>query len=295
MSPDIVRAGIAERWHRLGVETIDLLQLHWWTFEHPGYIDAMRELVALRQEGRIRHIGVTNFDTDHLRLLVRHGFPVVSNQVSFSLLDRRAAERMSAFCLASGVRLLAYGTLGGGFLTDRWVGAPEPDSIADWSKIEVQALHRRDRRLVRAPDRPRGPAGNRRPARRIGGECRDALGARTARGRGGDRRRATRRARAPGRQRRPVLLRARCRRPGADRRGAGRHPPDPGRLRRRVPPPALPHGVRRPQPSPGELSTGLHGGAGRSPPGPHRASIPAACGNRSAATAARCGSATASW
>ncbi|MDQ4136949.1 MAG: Rid family hydrolase, partial [Pseudomonadota bacterium] len=48
------------------------------------------------------------------------------------------AEEMSAFCLESGVRLLAYGTLGGGFLTDRWVGQPEPASIADWSKSKYK-------------------------------------------------------------------------------------------------------------------------------------------------------------
>ena len=138
MTPEVVRAGIAERLDRLGVETIDLLQLHWWMFEHPGYIDAMKELAVLRREGRIRHLGVTNFDTDHLRVLVKHGLPVVSNQVSFSLLDRRAAEDMSAFCLENGVRLLAYGTLGGGFLTDRWVGAPEPASVEDWSKSKYK-------------------------------------------------------------------------------------------------------------------------------------------------------------
>lgn len=138
MSPDVVRAGIAERLDRLGVEAIDLLQLHWWKFEHPGYLDVMRELAALRNEGRIRHLGVTNFDTDHLRLLVKHGFPIVSNQVSFSLLDRRAGGNMSAFCSEHGVRLLAYGTLGGGFLTDRWVGAPEPSTVADWSKSKYK-------------------------------------------------------------------------------------------------------------------------------------------------------------
>src|SRR3954453_14759802 len=103
MSPDIVRAGIAERLDRLGVESIDLLQLHWWVFEHPGYFDAVRELAALQTEGRIRHLGLTNFNTDHVRLLVKHGFPVASNQVSFSLLDRRAGGEMSAFCLEHGV------------------------------------------------------------------------------------------------------------------------------------------------------------------------------------------------
>ncbi len=134
MTPEVVRAGIERSRTRLGVATIDLLQLHWWRFEHPGYLDAMRALEALRAEGLIRHLGVTNVDTDHLRVLVRQGVPVVSNQVSFSLLDRRAAGRMSAFCLEHGIGLLAYGTLGGGFLADRWVGAAEPQAIDDWSK-----------------------------------------------------------------------------------------------------------------------------------------------------------------
>jgi aryl-alcohol dehydrogenase-like predicted oxidoreductase len=116
----------------------DLMQFHWWRYSHPGYIDALSEMARMRAEGRIGHLGVTNFDTDHLRLLVRHGIPIVSNQVSFSLLDRRAAGRMSDFCRASGVKLLAYGTLAGGFLTDHWVGRTEPQQIPDWSKSKYK-------------------------------------------------------------------------------------------------------------------------------------------------------------
>jgi diketogulonate reductase-like aldo/keto reductase/enamine deaminase RidA (YjgF/YER057c/UK114 family) len=119
---------------------IDLMQFHWWMFEHPAYIDALAAMARMREEGSLLHLGLTNFDTDHLRLLVRHGVPIATNQVSFSLLDRRAAGDMSAFCAASGVRLLAYGTLGGGFLTDRWVGRPEPTAadIPDWSKSKYR-------------------------------------------------------------------------------------------------------------------------------------------------------------
>ena len=134
MTPDVVRAAIKRSSERLGVATIDLLQLHWWQFAHPGYLDAMRELDRLREEGLIAHLGVTNVDTDHLRVLVNEGFLLASNQVSFSLLDRRATGSMTAFCQTHGIGLLAYGTLGGGFLSDRWVGATEPDAIADWSK-----------------------------------------------------------------------------------------------------------------------------------------------------------------
>ena len=138
MTPEIVREGVGRSFGRLALERIDLMQFHWWRYSHPGYIDAMSEMARLRAEGRIGHLGVTNFDTDHLRLLVRHGIPIVSNQVSFSLLDRRAAGRMTDFCRASGVKLLAYGTLAGGFLTDYWVGRTEPQQIPDWSKSKYK-------------------------------------------------------------------------------------------------------------------------------------------------------------
>ncbi len=134
MTSDVVRAGIGERLQRLGVECIDLMQFHWWDYRHPAYLDAFEHLQTLQREGRIAHLGVTNFDTDHLRLLRLEGVPVATNQVSFSLLDRRAAGRMSELCLQQDVRLLAYGTLAGGFLSDRWVGQPEPSEIVDWSK-----------------------------------------------------------------------------------------------------------------------------------------------------------------
>jgi aryl-alcohol dehydrogenase-like predicted oxidoreductase/enamine deaminase RidA (YjgF/YER057c/UK114 family) len=140
MTPEVVRAGIQRSLDRLKADRIDLLQLHWWVFEHPAYLDAMRELQVLQREGRIGHLGLTNFDTDHLHLLVKQGYRIATNQVCFSLLDRRAGEEMSTFCLANGVKLLAYGTLAGGLLSDRWLGKPEPQGhdIADWSKMKYQ-------------------------------------------------------------------------------------------------------------------------------------------------------------
>jgi aryl-alcohol dehydrogenase-like predicted oxidoreductase/enamine deaminase RidA (YjgF/YER057c/UK114 family) len=139
MSRDVVRAGVGRSLERLG-GIPDLMQFHWWTFRHPAWLDALREMAAMRTEGALKHIGVTNFDTDHLRVAVKAGVPVATNQLSFSLLDRRAAGDMSAFCLANGVRLLAYGTLGGGFLSERWVGRDEPPEtdIADWSKMKYR-------------------------------------------------------------------------------------------------------------------------------------------------------------
>jgi aryl-alcohol dehydrogenase-like predicted oxidoreductase/enamine deaminase RidA (YjgF/YER057c/UK114 family) len=138
MTASVVRAGVQRSLDRLQTGCIDLLQFHWWTFDHPGYIDAVRELAKLREKGLIRAIGLCNFDTAHMRLLLNEGLPIASNQVCMSLLDRRGTEAMSALCLKHNVRLLTYGVLGGGFLSERWVGAQEPAQVLDWSKMKYQ-------------------------------------------------------------------------------------------------------------------------------------------------------------
>jgi len=138
MTPQMVRAGVTERLRRLGTTRVDLLQFHWWSFGHPGWLDALHEMANLRDEGLIGEIGVTNFDAAHLHLALADDIPLVSNQVSFSLLDRRAAGPLAAVCALTGVRLMAYGTLAGGFLSERWLGQPEPTVIADWSKMKYR-------------------------------------------------------------------------------------------------------------------------------------------------------------
>ncbi len=138
MTPDIVRAGVQERLDRLGVARVDLLQFHWWSFEHPAWLDALHEMARLREEGLIAEIGLTNFDAAHLHLALADGVPIVSNQVPFSLLDRRAAGPLSEVCAQWGVKLLCYGTLQGGFLSEKWLGAPEPTDLSDWSKMKYK-------------------------------------------------------------------------------------------------------------------------------------------------------------
>ncbi|MGI9486950.1 MAG: aldo/keto reductase [Geminicoccaceae bacterium] len=137
MTADAVRDGVRKRLERLGVERLDLMQFHWWDYRHPGYLDAMTELMRLREEGLIAHLGVTNFDTAHLRVLVKNGIEIATNQICFSLLDRRAADGMTDFCLEHGVRLLAFGTLGGGFLSERWQ-VNDPPVADDWSKMKYR-------------------------------------------------------------------------------------------------------------------------------------------------------------
>ena len=138
MTKEIVRAGVVERLQRLGVDKVDLLQFHWWTFEHPAWLDALHECKVLRDEGLIGEIGVTNFDAAHLHLALADGIPLRTNQVSFSLIDRRACKDLAEVCRQHDVHLLAYGTLCGGFLSEKWLRQAEPKELQDWSSMKYK-------------------------------------------------------------------------------------------------------------------------------------------------------------
>jgi len=123
---------------RLGVEKLDLVQFHWWDFEIPGWVETARHLGALEA---VDLLGVTNFDVEHLRPIVESGVEMVSNQVQYSLLDRRPAREMAEFCGRNGIVLLAYGALAGGFLTDRWLGKSDPGlEVANRSLVKYRLI-----------------------------------------------------------------------------------------------------------------------------------------------------------
>jgi aryl-alcohol dehydrogenase-like predicted oxidoreductase len=111
---------------RLGIERLDLVQFHWWDYGVPRYLDVLGELTRMRERGKVRLIGLTNFDTVRLSEIVDSGIPVASHQVQYSLLDRRPAASMADVCRTRGVALLCYGSLAGGFLGERWLGVDEP-------------------------------------------------------------------------------------------------------------------------------------------------------------------------
>lgn len=116
---------------RLGLETLDLVQFHWWDTGVPGYIEAALALKHLQAEGKIRHIGLTNFNTACVREIVEAGVPVISTQVQYSLLDNRPEKTLLEYCRSEGIALLCYGSLAGGFLSDAWLGKPEPTGPFD--------------------------------------------------------------------------------------------------------------------------------------------------------------------
>lgn len=121
-----VRTIVERSLQRLRCERLDLVQFHWWDYSVPGVLDAASWLDELRREGKIELLGGTNFDTQHTAGLLAAGIPIVSTQVQYSLLDDRPEHGLAALCRRQNIHLLAYGTVAGGFLSDRWLGKPEP-------------------------------------------------------------------------------------------------------------------------------------------------------------------------
>lgn len=121
-----VRAIVDQSLRRLGMERLDLVQFHWWDYAVPGWLDALGWLDELRREGKVALIGGTNFDSVHTRAMVEAGFPIASMQVQYSLLDDRPEHGLTAVARAHDIGLLCYGSVAGGFLSDAWLGRPEP-------------------------------------------------------------------------------------------------------------------------------------------------------------------------
>lgn len=122
---------------RMNVSSLDLLQFHWWDYNNPYYMDALKYLSDLKNKGSIKHLGLTNFDTEHLQIITESGVMVASNQVQFSIIDRRPEVKMIPFCRKHNISLLTYGTLCGGLLSEKYLGKPEP-SITDLNTLSLQ-------------------------------------------------------------------------------------------------------------------------------------------------------------
>ncbi len=140
VSREDVRAAVMQRCERLQTTKVDLLQYHAWSFSNPYWLDTLLYLQELKEEGLIGALGTTNFDTAHLRIAKTSGVDLISNQISFSVVDQRGAGQMADYCADNGIAILAYGTLCGGFLSQKWLGKPEPTAaeLSNWSLMKYK-------------------------------------------------------------------------------------------------------------------------------------------------------------
>jgi aryl-alcohol dehydrogenase-like predicted oxidoreductase len=122
LKPESVRGEIDDSLRRLGVDTIDLYQIHWPDPDTP-LDDTLEELVKIREQGKYRYLGVSNFDSE-LMDQAREQAGIVSLQPHFSLLEREAEAELLPYCRTHGLGVLSYGTLAGGVLTGKFREIP---------------------------------------------------------------------------------------------------------------------------------------------------------------------------
>ena len=100
---------------RLNTDHLDLVLMHWPDPETP-IAETMRALEELRTEGKVLHVGVSNFSAYELRE-ARRGAPICANQVGYNLFDRRWEREMFPTAQELGVGVMAYGPMAHGLLT----------------------------------------------------------------------------------------------------------------------------------------------------------------------------------
>ena len=137
MTQSIVEHYIDQSMKKMNVDVIDVIQFHWWDYNDANYIDALHQLTKLRDDGKISHLALTNFDTERMQIMNDNGIKLISNQVQYSIIDQRPDVKMASFCKRHDMKLLAYGTLLGGLLSEKYLGASEP-TRADLDTYSLQ-------------------------------------------------------------------------------------------------------------------------------------------------------------
>jgi methylglyoxal reductase len=120
LRPDTIQIEVERSLKNLGVDCIDLYQTHWPSMppDQTPIADTMACLLKLKEQGKIRHIGVCNVSRDELRENLACG-PVVSDQFRYSMLLRQPEEDILPECADRGVGTLTYMSLEQGLLTGK--------------------------------------------------------------------------------------------------------------------------------------------------------------------------------
>jgi aryl-alcohol dehydrogenase-like predicted oxidoreductase len=129
--PDEVEAIVDRSLKRLKIDRLHLVQFFWWDLGIGDAVSAFEVLKRCQEKGKIGSLGTTNWNEMQMARFTDAGFDVVSAQVQYSILDRRPATGLAPWAKAQDMQLLCYGTLAGGFLTEAWLGQPDPGFAFD--------------------------------------------------------------------------------------------------------------------------------------------------------------------
>lgn len=138
ITSSMAKANIQSSIDRMGVESIDLLQFHWWDYSNPYYMDALRYLSELCDDGLIQLLGLTNFDTERMQIIHDSNISIVSNQIQYSIIDQRPEVKMLQFCEENDISLFAYGTICGGLLSERYLGMSQEPSTYELDTLSLR-------------------------------------------------------------------------------------------------------------------------------------------------------------
>jgi aryl-alcohol dehydrogenase-like predicted oxidoreductase len=119
-----IRTELEQSLRRLQVETIDLYQIHW-PVEDKDVEEGWRTLAALQKEGKVRHIGVSNFSVAQMHRCLAIA-PITSLQPPYSMINRAVEEEILPFCSDHAIGVINYAPMHSGLLT----GAMSAERVA---------------------------------------------------------------------------------------------------------------------------------------------------------------------
>lgn len=125
---------------RLGTDRLDMVQFHWWNYEVPGWVEAAAWLKELQDAGKIEKLSLTNFNSEKTQQILDAGIPLATTQIQYSLLDTRPQKQLAQLCNDHDMHMLCYGTLAGGFLSERWLGKTDPEQLNNRSLIKYRLM-----------------------------------------------------------------------------------------------------------------------------------------------------------
>lgn len=116
---------------KMKTDSLDLVQFHWWVYQDTRYLKICEHFVQLQKKGKIKNIALCNFNTPNMKNIVDNvkDIKIASNQVPYSIIDTRAENQMVKYCLENDIKLITYGTLLGGFLSNKYLGKTEPKKV----------------------------------------------------------------------------------------------------------------------------------------------------------------------